>query len=565
MKRFSFYLLPFILFATGSMLSGCSDNKEEQVTVVEVQDSVMINNGWKWAIGLDNHLRLQGSPDTRNKGYFAQIDDMNGYDAIFMFDDKSRLSQACINSVWYYFFCQGNTLHVSYKDNASWVHSSFSFQAANPSGANAFEKMTANLKAVYQTVTFLPEPVETDLNDLFTAVSGRKYKTSSAPDNDPAILDFCNTAYYYETQNSTLRHDLFGNSMFLHYAHERTANDNRVGIMASPIDNTTFNRGYDSGNYGEEIANNVYCGLLFSTYPDPTVSNHEYISKIVPVTPVDNYVWVDVPDDLEDKTYYIRAFMVSEQEKAKVEHGEYVHPHLIRYETVTDGMELFYGGQAQLDNFNAINESVHNRQLAVNLSGDLSLPEHLSGALQGMALELKARPAGQEAYESIGEAESGKINGYIHMYRKDFKELDQENFIARDEWELAVYAGWVCIGVKPFTVVYDKKPNLYYKDLTSDGTTVTYTKVCEGALWFDGDIKSIWEYSDGTMEHSSAFANDSGPEYTVDIDDSGKISHQLKTTGEYMQSTVYGKTITSNRLVYIRNAEGKRTDIRIAP
>lgn len=562
MKKNSFYFLPLILFVFSGMLSGCSDNSEQQPAVVEVQDSVMVQNGWKWAINLDDRLRMTAAPDIRNKGYFAQVDDMGYYDAILMFDDKCNLSQACINSVWYYFFYQGNTLHVSYKDNGNWVHRSFNFQSANPSGANAFEKMTANLKAVYQTVSFLPKPAGSSLNDLFTAVGSQKYNTSSAPDDDTAMQDFCNLTYYYEVHHN-LRQEVFETDMFVHYAHRRTAKYNRVGIMASPIYNTTFNRGYDSGNYGEEMENKVYCGLLFSTSPDPTVGKHDYISRIVPVDPVDNYVWVDVPENLEDKTYYIRAFMVSEQEKAKVERGEYVHPHLIYYEDGVDGMDKFYGGTAQINNFKSVNESVFNRQLTVNLSGDLLLSDHLSGALQGMAIQLMARPVGQESYESIGEAESGKINEYIHMYRNDFKELDQENFVARGEWELAVYAGWVCIGVKPFTVVYDKKPKLYYKDLTSDGKTVTYTRIYEGALWFDGDIKGMWEYSGGTMEHFSAFANDTQLEDTVNIDDSGMISHQLKTTGEYLQSTVFGKTITSNRLIYIRNDEGKRTDIRM--
>lgn len=565
MRRSFLIFLSVILFVTGGILSGCSDsnNKEKQPVVVEVQDSTMVINGWKWAINLDNHLRILASPDSRNRGYFALIDDMDGYDAIFMFDDKCKLSQACINLIWYYFFYQENTLHVSYRDNAIWRHHSFNFQSTSLSGTNAFERITANLKTVCQTVSFLPKPVGTNINDLFAAVSNRKYNTSSAQDDDTAIQDFCKSVFYYETSNPTLRHDLFDTDTFVHYTHERTAEHNQVGIMVSPIYNTTFNRGYDSGNYGEEIENKVYCGLLFSTSPDPTVNKHEYISDIVPLEPVDNYVWVDVPDELEDKTYYIRAFMVSEQEKAKVEQGEYIHPHLAYYEDGVDGMELFYGGEAQINNIKAINESVYNRQLTVNLSGDLSLSGYLSEALQGKAIELRVRPVGQKSYEYLNQAEQGKINGYIHMYRQDFKEVDLENYIARSDWELAIYAGWVCIGVKPFTIIYDKKPAIYYSDLTSDGTTVTYKKTCEGALWFDGDIKSIWEYSNGTLECSSAFANDTEYEQTVNIDDSGLISHQLKTTGEYMQSSAYGQEIKSNRLIYIRNSEGKRTDIRL--
>ena len=566
MRRAFLYILPVILFVTAGFLSGCSDsdNKEKQPVVVEMQDSTMVINGWKWAVNLNNNLRILASPDIRNRGYFAQIDDIDSYDAVFMFDDKCKLSQACINLVWYYFFYQENTLHVSYKDNATWSHHSFNFQSTNLSGANAVEKIAANLKAIYKTVSFLPKPVGTNINDLFAAVSNRNYNTSSAQDDDIAIQAFCKSVYYYETLNSTLRQNLFDTDIFVHYAHERTAKHNQVGIMASPIYNITFNRGYDSGVYGEEIENKVYCGLLFSTSPDPTVNKHEYISEIVPVEPVDDYVWVDVPDELEDKTYYIRAFMVSEQEKAKVEQGEYIHPHLAYYENGVDGMELFYGGKAQINNIKAINESVSNRRLTVNLSGDFSLSGHQSEALQGKTIELRVRPVGQKSYEYLNQADQGKINGSIHMYRQDFKEQDLENYIAKSDWELAVYAGWVCIGVEPFTIIYDKKPAIYYSNLISDGTAVTYKKTCEGALWFDGDIKSIWEYSNGTFECSSAFANDTEYEQTVNIDDSGLISHQLKTTGEYMQSTVYGQVIKSNRLVYIRNTEGKRTAIHLA-
>lgn len=47
--------------------------------------------------------------------------------------------------------------------------------------------MTENLKAVYKTVSLLPMPVKTNINDLFAAVDRGEYNTSSAPDDDADI------------------------------------------------------------------------------------------------------------------------------------------------------------------------------------------------------------------------------------------------------------------------------------------------------------------------------------------------------------------------------------------
>lgn len=565
MIKIPFYLgLAFLLAVC--TLSSCTDSNEGQKPhVVEVSDATMTSVGWKWAVSLSNQLRMQGSPDVNNGGYFVQVDDMNSYDAIFACDDKCRVSEACINSVWYYFFYQGNTLHVSYKEDGNWKHTSFGFQATGTSEGDAFKKIAANLKAVFQKVTFLPKPVMTDLDDLFAAVSRGAYNTSSAMDGDENMQNFCSTVYYYESGRSTLRKDLFETDMFVHYAHERTADYNQVGILVAPINNTTFNRGYGTDVYGEETENKVYCGLLFSTSPDPTLANCEYITNMVPLEPVDDYVWVDVPEDLEDKTYYVRAFMVSEQEKEKVERGEYIHPHLVRYEEGgPDSMEQFYGGEMRLDNLKVFNESVVNKVLTVELSGNLSLPGNLSEAVQGIGLEMKARPIGETYNAHVGNVEPGPINQYIRVEKRDFKELDTNNFVARGEWLLTVYAGWVCIGAVPFTVVYDKQPSIRYADLTSDGTTVTYKKIFEGALWFESNVKSMWEGSNGPIEYSSAFANDQESEYSIKIDDTDLISYKQKTTGEYMETMVNGKELRSNRLVFVRDSEGKRTSIHIA-
>ena len=69
------------------------------------------------------------------------------------------------------------------------------------------------------------------------------------------------------------------------------------------------------------------------------------------------------------------------------------------------------------------------------------------------------------------------------------------------------------------------------------------------------------EYSKGSFEYFSSFAIDTTYDDEEDIDDTGLISHQLKTTGAYMQTTVNGKVLKSNRLVFVRDADGKRINI----
>lgn len=228
-----YYILPIVLLVM-NVLSGCTDSEEEQgPVVVEVDDEEMVRQGWKWAVALDNDLRMQCSPDIVNGGYVMQMTDMDSYDAVFVFDDKCRVREACINSVWYYFFVRDNTLNVSYLGD-SWMHESFDFNVQEPTSGNPFEKMTENLKAVYKTVSLLPMPVKTNVNDLFAAVDRGEYNTSSAPDDDADIKNFCEVVYYYEAWNQDLRDDLFGKGLLLHYKHERTtySNKNRNSIRS---------------------------------------------------------------------------------------------------------------------------------------------------------------------------------------------------------------------------------------------------------------------------------------------------------------------------------------------
>lgn len=88
--------------------------------------------------------------------------------------------------------------------------------------------------------------------------------------------------------------------------------------------------------------NKVYCGLVFGSSPDVALGNYECKTNLVPAEPEDGYVWVDVPENMESKAYYVRAFMVSEQEKDKVERGEYIPPHFVRFEKDgPDNLKIF--------------------------------------------------------------------------------------------------------------------------------------------------------------------------------------------------------------------------------
>lgn len=104
---------------------------------------------------------------------------------------------------------------------------------------------------------------------------------------------------------------------------------------------------------------------------------------------------------------------------------------------------------------------------------------------------------------------------------------------------------WCCT----FTVVYDKKPYIRYTGLTHDGMSVKIKRKIDGALWFDDDVNIMWETPKGPVECSSYFASEGESEYSEDIDDTNLISYQRKASGEYMEVTIDGKTLRSNRLI----------------
>lgn len=45
------------------------------------------------------------------------------------------------------------------------------------------------------------------------------------------------------------------------------------------------------------------------------------------------------------------------------------------------------------------------------------------------------------------------------------------------------------------------------------------------------------------------FASEGESEYSEDVDDTNLISYQRKASGEYMEVTIDGKTLRSNRLI----------------
>lgn len=94
-----YYILPIVLLVM-NVLSGCTDSEEEQgPVVVEVDDEEMLRQGWKWAVALDNDLRMQCSPDIVNGGYVMQMTDMDSYDAVFVLTtnavSEKRASTQC--------------------------------------------------------------------------------------------------------------------------------------------------------------------------------------------------------------------------------------------------------------------------------------------------------------------------------------------------------------------------------------------------------------------------------------------------------------------------------------
>lgn len=162
----------------------------------------------------------------------------------------------------------------------------------------------------------------------------------------------------------------------------------------------------------------------------------------------------------------------------------------------------------------------------------------------------------------------------VHPLTRDFQ-VDHENFIAKVDLEAALfcYAGneRIILDSRPFTVVYDKKPELRFtsaelvQDIYPQGGDPTKTEdairseqIISGAFWFESDIKSMEEHNGHITEMGSCFRQDFR-EPLIETDFYRHfLTYDIKTEKLYMETVVNGQPFRSNALHYTWSDDGSR-------
>ena len=171
------------------------------------------------------------------------------------------------------------------------------------------------------------------------------------------------------------------------------------------------------------------------------------------------------------------------------------------------------------------------------------------------------------------DAFNGIIETSAHPSTPDFQ-IDRENFIAKADVEAVLYchAGneRIILDNKPFTVVYDKKPELRFTsaelvqgfypqgDQTEMEDAIRSEQIISGAFWFESDIKFMEENGNQSKEMGSLYRQDfREPGIETDFY-RHYATYNFKTKKRYIETIVNGQPFRSNALYYTWSDDGSR-------
>lgn len=342
----------------------------------------------------------------------------------------------------------------------------------------------------------------------------------------------------------------------------------------------TYNRNPDSGEYGATKALKLYCGLLIGQHNVLGPGNALYDLKGEELSSGHEQSQTFELPDLASGIYYVRPYLIAE-DKLQAQTTGKANPRLLLYAEDTRAyltLDAHLGEIEMTDCYYVANSGVQaDLRIPVSIPKipdiSLSYNNSFNQSSWGIAVRYAHDDFNETDIFDRTDAFNGTVETSVSPSTPDFQ-IDHENFVARADLEAVLYchAGneRIILDNKPFTVVYDRKPELRFAnaELVQDVYTEGYLtqiedairseQIISGAFWFESDIKFIEENGDQSTEMSSLYRQDfRKPGIETDFY-RHYATYNLKTKKRYIETTVNGQPFRSNALYYTWSDDGSR-------
>lgn len=595
-------------------IASCTEKEEEIISAlglpvdkaVNISAETLEKNGWQWGAIMStseggDYVNFLCSPDLVDGGYLAAL---NREDAIspivYKFDgdgnmcymsytdwDTRKPVEFMVKHVgedfWVTTIKDGRLTHMSYPSTKALSKVGTRANA----GSSDFLAMAASAILDFNSRTKLLPAYQAD---SLWAKMLEQVATNSCI-NTPANATMRCPVYddvAHLVNLDALRAEIFGDAVV--YVEKSDMETDGRGSFDLKINGvlppTTFSR--QTSDYGSEVENKVYSGLLIGHDMNVGLGNYDYNIPGEWVQKPGEVHHIVLPE-LPQGIYYVRPYLISEQERDALERGEAISSCWLQ--TIDDSQpycrldaslgtpeivgDYYYDGESQAVKFN-VQLNVKAPQIP---KIPVSYPIAYDQAFWG--LKVVYHPSEDESVylNEQTEAYDGIQELSLYVPKFHFAKQDKENYRAEATVDIVLYCltgnNFITLAKVPYTFVYDKKPEIVYEDayLTQAlCNTDTHRDVLEDAIYTRSLISGAFWFDNGTiryMEENGTSSKEMGTSsHTSDMKEPAEsydfyqhfLTWEFKTTKAYTSVTVNGKELRSNEVHYVWSADKQKIE-----
>jgi len=612
--KYLYYYLEVVMLLLG--FASCSDSDDGEKfsetglpigKAVSYPASNLERAQWQWGVimatgNFDSYAYFLCSPDPVDGGYLAALKGTGTISTVvYKFDGEGKLCYMSYTdfdsreqvghmvkqgagNMWVTTMKDGYPTHQSYPLTKALAGTA---TRADAGASDAFASIASDILQFNSITGLLPSASsDPSWNKLLSQIAA--HDCDHAPSGATILPPIEYKAAQRAVNLWSLRGSLFGGTVINEIRTDIGSNGQGSFYLKikGDVNSVTFSR--QDSNYGEKMKNKVYTGLLIGHDMNVGLGNYDYN---IPGELVQKHGEVHhiVLPELPDGIYYVRPYLISEQERDALKRGETVNPCWVqtnkdatpycRLDVALGSPEIvgdYYYNETGSDNVG------YNFRLQVKVPKIPEIPVDYNTYEEEAHWGIKKITA--RGYESDLLSEQtlphdGTLDLPVYIFKSDYTKQDKENFRAEADVDIVLYCRTsnmtIVLAKMPYTFVYAKKPELVYteayltqalcntnphRDVLEDAI---YTKgYVSGTFWFDnGEVRYMEENETSTIEMGST----SG---VGDMREPGEAYHfykhfltnDVKSTKQYDAVMVNGKELRSNVVHYIWSADKKRIE-----
>lgn len=595
------FLLCFSVF----VFTGCEDDenggKPQTVGAYGSIPTEALNKmHWKWGIASrindETSATFVCNHDNLGGGYVAafSVDGFNSHTTLtFFVDDRFDVTTFLMgtsseyNANAYIVQQKGGNIYLTGTANGNTKHRTYALQSPygnSQTSSDPFSAVASSILSFSQNIDFLSENLKSYGRDFIGKVASGDYAGQPVYDGQALYPEYdavCNLNHL-----ETIRRLITGESAVYLDSSENLYGkgpDGKSYVTVYTRTNApteTFNRNPEEGEYGATKALKLYCGLLIGQHNVLGPGNALYDLKGEELLSGHEQSQTFELPDLAPGIYYVRPYLIAEDELQAQTTGK-ANPRLLLYAEDTRAyltLDAHLGEIEMTDCYYVANSGVQaDLSISVSVPQIPDIPLSFNNAFTHSSWGIALRYAHNDFSETDIFGRTDAFNGIIetsaHPSTPDFQ-IDRENFIAKADVEAVLYchAGneRIILDNKPFTVVYDKKPELRFTsaelvqgfypqgDQTEMEDAIRSEQIISGAFWFESDIKFMEEDGNQSKEMGSLYRQDfREPGIETDFY-RHYATYNFKTKKRYIETIVNGQTFRSNALYYTWSDDGSR-------